>query len=101
MKNHRAFTAPGAVVHYGVPSAIEGVSTLDLIDRALSAHYARHNSGEPTRAHSSVEGHDGLLYVRLAGADGYVAVYRVHNDGLLRLMKQPPAQVVLGGTTTP
>lgn len=72
-----------------------------LVDRALSAHYARRRGGEPDRPHSTVEHLDGLLYVRLAGADGYVAVYRVHNDGLLRLMKQPPPQVVLGGTTSP
>lgn len=96
MKSQRAFTSPAAAVHHGVPSAIEGASTWDLIDRALSAHYARHNDGEPTRAASTVCAHDGLLYVRLAGADGYVATYRVHNDGLLRLMKQPPPAVVLG-----
>jgi hypothetical protein len=75
----------------------ETASDAQLEARALAAYFrsaAREGitADQPAGGADVVE-HDGLLYVVLGNARGTLAVYRVHNDGMLRRMKRWPREV--------
>lgn len=69
-----------------------------LVPRALAAYFNSIAPGDPLPAieRTSIVEHHGLRYVLLVDRNGTeVAVYRVHNSGVLRRMVRPPREVAL------
>lgn len=71
----------------------------DLVTRALSAYfkYPDPQGGQPLQPASGCSDEvvlNGKTYVVLANSSDVLAVYRVRNDGVLRRMKRPPAELL-------
>lgn len=61
-----------------------------LVTRAFAAYFRAGGIDQPAN-YSGVVLHDGKRYVVLVNAGGFLAVYRVRNDGMLKRLRRWPA----------
>jgi len=67
--------------------------TEQLTRRAMAAYSRAGHADQPSANDSDVETVDGLDYCVLRNASGVLAVYRVRNDGMLKILKRWPAAI--------
>lgn len=72
------------------PTAAFTASDSELLRRAMAAWFRSGGTDQPSND-SHVEVLNGLRYVVLVNTNGVLAVYRVKNDGLLRVLTRWPA----------
>jgi hypothetical protein len=67
----------------------------ELLGRTIQAYYVARRreaaiADQPSTSDSGTETHDGKRYVVLRNSKGTLAVYRVHHDGRLKVLKRWP-----------
>lgn len=65
----------------------------ELVRRAMAAYFRAGNTEQPGESSSEVRDIEGRHYVVLRNVNGVLAVYRLTNQGKLRVLRRWPKEI--------